>query len=294
MRPDLVTDIPVPAIVQTAVDPKLVEQVSAAVKACKEAEQHQEDTAEQHERAKEQHNSRRITLGELLIKAKDETPHGAWGRFLRDVGINERNAQRYMQFVREAKAVTADGVSEMPTTYHDVGMDGRVRKSEFAVPDLVAGHINIPAEDDDESESQADDADSDGAPDIEIVSRQKAREARREKRSEAARKAAKTREAKADVERAARRAEEAAEEAKRRDRDALVERVKELLDPDISDDDDDSEDTAIALTFTSCERDLKVIATTAAEYDERDRRALVQHLRRLAFALEGALDPDGL
>jgi hypothetical protein len=54
-----------------------------------------------------------IVAGELLIKAKELTPHGHWGKFLKRCDVGERQSERYMKL---AELVQANPTSKSDLT----------------------------------------------------------------------------------------------------------------------------------------------------------------------------------
>lgn len=68
--------------------------------------------------------------GEMLIEAKEQVARGGWGRWLiKSFDLNERTAQRYMQWARSYES-SRHGVSETPYTSirHMTGDTDRTRE----------------------------------------------------------------------------------------------------------------------------------------------------------------------
>ena len=64
-----------------------------------------------------------VTAGELLIKAKELTPHGQWSEFLKRCDVGERQSQRYMKL---AELVDANPASKPDLT--DLSIEQAIKR----------------------------------------------------------------------------------------------------------------------------------------------------------------------
>lgn len=111
--------------------------------AVQDAERVEAVTSEKAEKAREAADRKRLDLGRALIAKKAAAKHGTWGPTLKDLGISEATAWRYMKFAgyeeeRAAKSFTNEDVKETAATYRDAGIDNRPRKSEQAQAPALA------------------------------------------------------------------------------------------------------------------------------------------------------------
>lgn len=118
-----------------------VRQAARAVRkahvALQDAERAESQAAEVHGQKADEAARRRLELGRELILARKAWPARGpnakgWGDFLRDAGIDDATARRYMALAGYAEEVslTDDRVSETVPTYREAGIDRRERKAE--------------------------------------------------------------------------------------------------------------------------------------------------------------------
>lgn len=130
-------------IVAPAVDvAEIRRQAHAAIIRVTDAERHEEKAEEQfaaahqaREKCVEAARQARLEAGKALIALKRVTPHGKWLDTLRDLGLEQRTAHRYMEYAESAvgaKSDTPDTVSNLPS-YTDSG----VTKKREPKPDPV-------------------------------------------------------------------------------------------------------------------------------------------------------------
>lgn len=84
---------------------------------------------------REEQTKRRVTIGRLLIEAKQSIKHGGWLPYLEKLGIGEDSARRWMAlagFVETTKSSTDEDVRDLAPTLADAGIDKRPRKRAAA------------------------------------------------------------------------------------------------------------------------------------------------------------------
>jgi hypothetical protein len=136
----------VPAIIESAID---ITQIAAEVRkahiALRDAEAAEQRAEVEHEKASELAARRRLELGQRLVKARKAWPSRGpkakgWGDFLREQGIGEDSALRYMALAGHVEVSrTGDDEREISVpTYADIGIDKRPRKSDSRDEDAAA------------------------------------------------------------------------------------------------------------------------------------------------------------
>lgn len=139
------------AIVESVVA-QLVQEARAAQRELAEAETREQRTAEAAEQARVLARHRRVDLGRVLAKAREQWPARGprakgWGEFLADLKIDDSTARRYMELAGHVPeqtefSLTRGDVSENSAraaapaipTYADIGLDNRPRLSLVPAP----------------------------------------------------------------------------------------------------------------------------------------------------------------
>lgn len=246
------TSRPIPAIVQPAYDVgRLAAEVSSAHKAWK--------------RADDDERRLRLDLGRALLRAREAFPQGRgvkseWGEFLDALGIDQRRASDWMSYARGVpEGSPSDG--ELPT------MRSVIRS--VPLPSTAAATLKARVA----AVVEADDTDGDEGPNSNLSTD--------EKRSEAARKAADTRQHK----RAAKQQAEQEADERRRDREALLNRIDKAT-RDALDALRDADEESRKMSEEWAREEREALAAIVREFEESDRKLVAAMLHELAATLE--------
>lgn len=124
------------AIVAPSIDvQQLAREIAKAHVELQDTDRKLEASEQKTEGLRQQQGRQRVEIGRLLVEAKSGVKHGGWLPYLEKLGIEARNAQRWMElsgYVESSKYDTSQNVSylnETPTLA-DAGIDKRPRKSD--------------------------------------------------------------------------------------------------------------------------------------------------------------------